>query len=55
MRVELPDLGTLRPIPLAIAAFAAVAIFRLNWSVLRTLGVCAALGLAAAALGAVVG
>jgi chromate transporter len=30
---------------------AAVLLFRLRWSVLRTLGACALLGLAAAALG----
>jgi chromate transporter len=48
---ELPDLTTLRPVPLAIALAAAVLIFRVKWSVLRTLGVCAALGLAAGLAG----
>jgi chromate transporter len=48
---ELPDLGTLRPVPLVIALVAAVLIFRLRWSVLRTLGVCAVLGLAAGSAG----
>jgi chromate transporter len=32
---------------LGIAVVAAVLLFRVQWSVLRTLGVCAALGLAA--------
>ncbi|NEK58002.1 chromate efflux transporter [Geodermatophilus sabuli] len=44
---ELPDVTTLRPVPLAIAVVAAVLLFRLKWSVLRTLGVCAVLGLLA--------
>jgi chromate transporter len=51
LALELPDLGTLRPVSLAIALIAAVLIFRLNWSVLRTLGVCALLGLAAGLVG----
>ena len=45
LHLDLPELGSLRPVPLAIAVVAAVMIFRLRWSVLRTLGVCAALGL----------
>lgn len=49
--LELPDLTTLRATSLAIAVIAAILIFRLRWSVLRTLGVCAALGLAAALAG----
>ncbi len=44
---ELPDPATLRPVALGIALIAAVLIFRLKWSVLRTLGVCALLGLVA--------
>jgi chromate transporter len=44
--LELPVLGTLRPVPLAIGAAAAVMVFVLRWSVLRTLGACAVLGLA---------
>jgi chromate transporter len=48
---ELPDLTTLRPVPLAIALVAALLIFRFKWSVLRTLGVCAVLGLAAGLAG----
>jgi chromate transporter len=42
--LELPDVGTLRPVATAIAVIAAVLVFRLEWSVLRTLGVCAVLG-----------
>nr|MBA2637614.1 chromate transporter [Solirubrobacterales bacterium] len=48
LELELPQLGTLRPISLLIAVAAAVMIFKLRWSVLRTLGACAALGLIAA-------
>ena len=48
VRLEVPDVATLRPTSLVIAALAAVMLFRLRWSVLRTLGACAALGLAAA-------
>src|SRR4051794_24515681 len=48
---ELPDPTTLRPVPLVIALAAAVLLFRVRWSVLRTLGVCAALGLAAGLAG----
>jgi chromate transporter len=54
LHLELPDLGTLRPVPLAIALVAAVLLFRLRWSVLRTLGVCALLGLAAGLAGVAV-
>ena len=46
LRRELPDGGTLQPVPLAIALVAGVLLFRLRWSVLRALGVCAAAGLA---------
>ncbi|HVD29845.1 MAG TPA: chromate efflux transporter [Mycobacteriales bacterium] len=51
LAMELPDLATLRPVALAVAVVAAVLIFRLKWSVLRTLGVCAVLGLAAGLVG----
>ena len=50
--VELPDLATLRPTSLVIALAAGVMIFRLRWSVLRTLGACAFLGLVAGLLSA---
>ena len=55
LHLELPDLATLRPVPLAIAVVAAVLLFRVRWSVLRTLGVCALLGLAAGLAGLPVG
>jgi chromate transporter len=51
LHVEVPDLTTLRPFAAAVALLAAVLLFRLNWSVLRTLGLCALVGLAAALLG----
>ncbi|HEY0001525.1 MAG TPA: chromate efflux transporter [Actinoplanes sp.] len=51
LALELPDLTTVRPVALAIAVVAAVLVFRLRWSVLRTLGVCALLGLAAGLAG----
>jgi chromate transporter len=47
IQVDLPDLSTLRPVALIIAVTAAVLIFRFHWSVLRTLGACTLLGLAA--------
>jgi len=46
-----PDLSTIRPVVAVIAVLAGVMIYRLNWSVLRTLGVCALLGLAAGLVG----
>jgi chromate transporter len=49
--LELPDLSSLRPVAVAIAAVAAVLLFRVKWSVLRTLGVCAVLGLLAGSAG----
>ena len=51
LHLELPDLTSLRPVPLAITVVAAVLIFRVKWSVLRVLGVCAALGLVAGLAG----
>jgi chromate transporter len=45
--LELPDVATLRPVALGVALLAAVLLFRLKWSVLRTLGICAVVGLAA--------
>jgi chromate transporter len=49
--VELPDLGSVRPIAAGIAVVAFLLLFRAGWPVLRTLGVCAALGIAAALAG----
>jgi chromate transporter len=51
LHLQLPDLATLRPVALGIALVAAVLLFGVRWSVLRTLGVCAALGLAAGLAG----
>jgi chromate transporter len=44
---DVPELATIKPVSVGIALVAAVLLFRLRWSVLRTLGVCAALGLVA--------
>ncbi|SNS20777.1 chromate transporter [Geodermatophilus saharensis] len=51
LALELPDPSAVRPVAWAVAAVAAVLLFRLRWSVLRTLGVCAVLGLAAGLAG----
>ena len=51
--LELPEPGSLRLLSVAIAVVAAVLIFRFKWSVLRVLGVCAVLGLAAGLVGLV--
>jgi chromate transporter len=53
LRIELPDVTTLQLVPVAIAVVAGVLLFRLRWSVLRVLGVCAAAGLVAVGLPAV--
>jgi chromate transporter len=53
--LQVPELGTLRPVALGIGVVAAVLLFRFKWSVLRTLGVCAALGLAAGLVTVAVG
>jgi chromate transporter len=47
LAITLPDLASIRPASVAIALVAAVLLFAARWSVLRVLGVCAALGLAA--------
>ncbi|MFD3945204.1 hypothetical protein [Streptomyces sp. NPDC058579] len=46
--LALPDLTTVRPATLANTVIAAVLIFKLRWSIMRALGICAALGLVAA-------
>ncbi|MGW9454155.1 chromate efflux transporter [Streptomyces sp. NPDC055632] len=51
LHLSLPDLTTLRPTALAITVIAVLLIFKLRWSVLRTLGICAAVGLGAALTG----
>ncbi len=45
VHADLPDLSTLHPAALTIAVLAGILIFRVRLSVLRTLGVCAVLGL----------
>jgi chromate transporter len=55
LHLVLPDVATLRPVPMAIALVAALLLFRLRWSVLRTLGLCAVLGLVAGLAGLPVG
>ncbi len=42
---QVPEPGTLKPLSLAVALFAAYLLFLRKWSVLRTLGVCALIGL----------
>ena len=49
--LAVPELSSVRWTAVVIAVVAAVLLFRLRWSVLRTLGVCAVLGLVAAAFG----
>jgi chromate transporter len=51
VRLQLPDPSTLRPVAVAITLIATVLLFRLRWSVLRTLGLCAVLGVAATIAG----
>lgn len=51
VRLNLPQPDSVRAVPVAIAAVAFVLVFRLRWSVLRTLGLCALLGLAAGLAG----
>jgi chromate transporter len=51
LHLQLPDLSTLRPVAVVIALVSAVLLFRVRWSVLRTLGVCAVLGLLAGLAG----
>jgi chromate transporter len=48
--VDLPVLSAWDPVAFAITAIALVLIFRLSWSTMRTLGVCAVLGLASTLL-----
>ena len=55
IHLDLPQLDSIRLLAVAITAAAAVMIFRLRWSVLRTLGICALLGLGAALIGVPVG
>jgi chromate transporter len=43
--LDLPVLGSWDPVAFAITAVALVGMFRLGWGTLRTIGICAALGL----------
>jgi chromate transporter len=47
VRLQVPHPDSLRPLSLAVAALAALLLFRARWSVLRTLGACALVGVAA--------
>ncbi|QYN39209.1 chromate efflux transporter [Pseudonocardia sp. DSM 110487] len=55
LALQVPELATLRPVPLVIALAAAGLIFLARWPVLRVLGISAALGLAAGLVGLPVG
>lgn len=47
VQLQLPEPGTLKPFALAVAVGATILLFGVKWSVLRTLGVCALVGLGA--------
>jgi chromate transporter len=51
VQLRLPELGSVRPVAVVIAVAALVMVLRLRWSVPRTLGACAVLGLAAGLAG----
>ncbi|OJF14124.1 chromate efflux transporter [Couchioplanes caeruleus] len=51
LHLQIPELDTVRPVPVVIALIAAVLIFKVKWSVLRVLGICAVLGLIAGLAG----
>jgi len=55
VHLQLAVLTTLKPVSLGIALTAATLLFRLKWSVLRTLGACALLGLAAGVVAGLAG
>lgn len=44
LRLQVPDLTSFEPLAAAVAALAFLLIFRLRWSVLRTLGACTSIG-----------
>jgi chromate transporter len=46
LNLEVPDLASVQPAALLITAVGCVLIFARGWSVLRTLGACALLGMA---------
>jgi chromate transporter len=45
VHLHVPEVGTLKPLSLAIALFAGYLLLGRKWSVLRTLGICALIGL----------
>jgi len=47
VNLQVPHPDSLKPLAVAVAAFAAFLVFRARWSVLRTLGACALVGLGA--------
>jgi chromate transporter len=51
LNLQVPDLTSALPVPVGIAVVAAILTFRLKWSVLRVLGICATLGLIAGLAG----
>jgi chromate transporter len=51
IHIDTPALDTIRPVALSITVLAVALIFGARWSVLRTLGVCAVLGLIAGLIG----
>jgi chromate transporter len=55
LTVEVPEIGSVRWLAVAITALAALLLLRLRWSVLRTLGICALAGLVAGLAGVPVG
>lgn len=44
---QVPEVGTLKPLSLAVALFAGYLLLVRKWSILRTLAICALIGLAA--------
>ncbi len=44
LQMQVPELGSFDPLAAAVMALAFLLLFRLRWSVLRTLGTCAAVG-----------
>ncbi|MPY79776.1 MAG: chromate efflux transporter [Actinophytocola sp.] len=55
LRMTLPEVGSVQPVALGITVIAVVLVFGLKWTMLRVLGVCAVLGVAAGAVGLPVG
>jgi chromate transporter len=47
IHLQVPEVSSLKPLSTAVALLAAVLLFRQKWSVLRTLGACALVGLGA--------